>query len=138
MPIRFRPICPLLDVFVRLVATPQISHNATMSDERGPLVDKREFGRRTRAARILAQCDSVADGVALIEQRVGHKISARQMYSLERGEITPSLEQYLAVIWGYEPPGSTAFFAPIIRPDILEKYLASLDVDVAETRRKWH
>lgn len=98
-----------------------------MSDEQAPLIDTREFGRRAKAARILAGYDSVKDAVFALQDRMGVAISPRQMYAIERGDHMPSVDQFLAIIWGYRPPGFTAFFSTAFREDILRVSIESMD-----------
>ena len=93
-----------------------------------PLVDSEEFGRRVRAARILARCDRVADACALIEERTGLHMSERTLYAIERGEQAVSLEQFTAIAYGLRPPGGNVFFTPTLRSDVLDYYATQDEV----------
>lgn len=103
-----------------LVVQANISHTADMSDVLGPLVNKREYGRRVRAARILAGFDSVKDAVDAIQTRTGLKVTARQLYAIERGEAPLLLDWYFAVSMAFEPPGGLRFWEPCFTPTLLE------------------
>lgn len=91
-----------------------------MSDEQGQLVDRREYGRRARAARIIAGFDSVKDAVDAVEQRTGVRISARQMYAIERGEVPLQIDWYFALSMAYEPPGGLAYWEPCMSDQLRE------------------
>lgn len=82
------------------------------------LVNLEEFGRRVRAARILAGCDRVSEAVTLIHERSGVTVSERTLYAIEKGKQMPSLEQSLAITVGLRPPSGGVFFFPAFSEEI--------------------
>lgn len=106
-----------------------------MDDAIRPLVDLDEFGKRTKAARILSGCDSVKSGADYLRRTMGIRISDRTLYSLERGQTMPTVEQFLAITWGYRPPGYTGFFVPCFRDDIVRDSYETLEEQVAMKRQ---
>lgn len=83
-----------------------------------PILNGTEFGRRAKAARVLAGCDSVKEAVDLIQSESGVHIHPRTLYAIERGEQTPTIEQFMAILIGYKPPAYGDFFVPAFREDV--------------------
>ena len=84
----------------------------------GPLVDRIQMGRLIRAARIVAGYDRVEDAAAAVQHETGVKMTARMLYSLERGEQTVSMEHMIAVVMTFQPPGAIRFFEGGTRGDV--------------------
>lgn len=91
----------------------------------GPLVDKVQMGRLIRAARIVAGYDRVDDAAEAISEMTGTTMSSRTLYALERGEQTISLEQMIAVVMTFRPPGDIVFFEGGTRPDVQQMFGAT-------------
>lgn len=90
-----------------------------MADIESPLFNTDEFGRRCKAARILAGCRNVSDAVELLAQH-GVQISTRALYALERGQTVPSVPLYFAMTVAYDPPGGLAYWEPAFSTDAIE------------------
>lgn len=96
------------------------------------LVDLEILGRRLRAARIAAGYDSVKDVAAALEDQLGVVIPDRTVYAIERGEQMPSLAQFVALGYVYNPPGGDAFFSPAFDERILVRWKQALDASSRE------
>lgn len=86
--------------------------------ENTPLVDKETLGRIFRSARIYAGLDSVAEAAQRIQEATGLHVSERSMYAIERGEQLPSVDQFMAFLITYQPPGRGDFLLPAFRDDV--------------------
>jgi hypothetical protein len=75
-----------------------------------PIFDGVVYGRLLRAARIIAGFDTVKDCLAHIHERTGLALSERTLYAIERGEQTPTVEQYFAFAIACQPPGGLAYW----------------------------
>jgi hypothetical protein len=84
----------------------------------GTLIDLAEYGRRVRAARILARCDSLSQASERVEEATGVKMSGRTLGALERGDQGPTVEQYFAITLAFRPPGGLAFWEPAMVPEV--------------------
>lgn len=92
------------------------------------LVNLEEYGRRLRAARILAGCERVRDLIELIEQETEVKMSERTLYAIEKGKQMPTVEQYLALLVTLRPPNGAHFFNPAWS----EKAIASMHPPITD------
>lgn len=98
-----------------------------MNDEIRPLIDLKEFGKRLKAARILAGHETVKTGAAHLRERTGITISDRTVYSLERGEHMPTVEQYFAILIAYAPPGFLSYWEPCYSEPVLDLIRRRID-----------
>lgn len=83
-------------------------------------VNLAQYGRLLRAARILAGYDRVDDASKGVEEDTGVPISPRTLYALERGEQSPSLEQFLALTMHYDPPSGWSYWQKAYSEKFLE------------------
>lgn len=102
------------------------------ADTQNHIVHLPLLGRRLRAARIAAGFDSVKDVPAVVFDKLEVHIAERTIYALERGEQMPSLSQFLALGYVYDPPGGDAFFAPAFDPRILDRWKQQLAASMRE------
>lgn len=77
------------------------------------LINLDEFGRRLRAARILAGHDTVAAAAQAISDS-GVPITERTLGAMERGEQMPNLEQFVALELALHPPGGGSYWAKVL------------------------
>ncbi|HAM24577.1 MAG TPA: hypothetical protein DCM51_03345 [Actinobacteria bacterium] len=101
-------------------ATTQHEHDEPVEDQLLPanIIDLVTFGRRLRAARIIAGYDRVNDLTAILRGRYGVDVSDRTVYAIERGEQMPHLDLFLAVVAILDPPGD--HFLPAYRSDVAQ------------------
>lgn len=76
------------------------------------------FGRRLRAARVLAGFDRVSQLTQVLRSRYGIDVSDRTIYAIERGEQMPHIDFYLGVQAALEIPMD--YFQPAVRHDVIE------------------
>lgn len=81
------------------------------------MFDPVAYGRLARAARIIAGHDRVEDAAHAIAELTGVEISARTVYAIERGEQSPSVEQYVALSLAYRPPGGPGYWDGSLSPE---------------------
>lgn len=93
------------------------------------LIDLAIFGRRLRAARILAGHETVAAAAAHITTCSGVQMSERTLGAMERGDQMPNIEQFLAITFCLLPPGGGSYWMPMLRGDIAESWVRELDED---------
>jgi len=86
------------------------------------IIDLATFGRRLRAARILAGFDTVAPALEHIRQSTGLPMTERTLGALERGDQMPTLEQFVAVQFAFRPPGGAPYWWTCLRPDIAKEW----------------
>ena len=89
----------------------------------GNLMDPVIYGRRLRAARIMAGYDRVSDLVEAVNRKTGVLVSDRTAYAIERGEQPPSVDFFMAVILTLHPPGGVAYFLNAMRSEFLDEYI---------------
>lgn len=99
------------------------------------MIDLKEYGRRARAARILAGCDAVKDAVALIEETSGIPITARQLYAIERGEVPLLMEWFFAISMTYNPPGGLLYWEPCYTDEVRALIRQRIDQHREDERR---
>lgn len=94
--------------------------NEERDDDLSPreVVDRRTFGRRLRALRVLHGFDRASDFTSVMRSRYGVDVSDRSLYAIERGEQMPCLDFTLAAVAILQPPLN--YFAPAIRRDVFE------------------
>lgn len=80
------------------------------------IVDKVQFGRRLRAARIMHGYDRMTDFAAIIRSRYGVDVSDRTVYAIERGEQLAHMDFFLAACHLLQTPFD--YFAPVLRQDV--------------------
>lgn len=97
-----------------------VSFDAEEGGELAPhnVIDKVQFGRRLRAARILQGFDRVTDFTNLLRSRYGIDITDRSVYAIERGEQMPHLDFFVAALALLAP--DQGYFFPAIRGDVVE------------------
>lgn len=94
-----------------------------MSDVQRAMIDLNVYGKRAKAARILAGCETVKDGADLVRRLTGIRLSDRTLYALERGMQMPTVEHYFALTVAYEPPGGLRYWEPALG-DAVTEYIA--------------
>lgn len=112
-------------------------HSVPMTLPNDPIVNLDVFGRRLRAARIMAGYDRVTDLLPDVEQQTGLRISERTLYSLERGEHMPTLEQYVGLLHVLDPAGSWAFFFPAFDSDIVKRWQRDTETAAEVIRQEY-
>lgn len=105
-----------------------------MESQLAPLIDLIELGKRVKAARVLAGHETVKAGAEFLRSSLGVQMSDRTLYSIERGTAMPNLEQVVAIIFGFRPPGYSAFFVPCLREDVLRLSFETLEEQFAFRR----
>ena len=85
------------------------------------VLDLKQFGRRLRAARILAGYDRASDFVAVLRSQYGLDISDRTLYAIERGEQMPGLDFGMSVFALLQ--AELGFFKPAIRDDVYQSFI---------------
>lgn len=105
-----------------------------MESHSAPIIDLIELGKRVKAARVLAGYETVKAGAECLRDTLGAQISDRALYSIERGVAMPSIEQVVAIIYGFKPPGYAAFFVPCLRQDILRMSSETIEEQFAYRR----
>ena len=85
------------------------------------VIELKQFGRRLRAARILAGYDRASDFVAVLRSQYGIDISVRSLYAIERGEQMPGLDFGMAVFALLQ--AELGFFRPAIRDDVYQSFI---------------
>ena len=76
------------------------------------------FGRRLRAARVLAGYDRVGQLTHVLRSQYGIDVSDRTIYAIERGEQMPHIDLYLGVSAALHVP--MTYFQPAERRDVIE------------------
>ena len=89
----------------------------------GGLVDPVIFGRRLRAARIMAGFDRVVDLVDALDRKTGVRVSERTAYAIERGEQLPSVDFLMAVILTLHIQGGIEYFLPAMNAECVAEYM---------------
>lgn len=82
------------------------------------IIDRVQFGRRLRAARIMHGFDRMSDFAALLRSRYGVDVSDRTVYAIERGEQMAHMDFFLAACHLLQCPFE--YFAPTFRHDVSE------------------
>ena len=101
-----------------------------MEDEKyegGPrpsgLMDPVIYGRRLRAARIMAGYDRVVDLVDALARKTGVHVSERTAYAIERGEQLPGIDFFMAVIITLNIEEGIDFFLPAMSAECMAEYI---------------
>jgi len=81
------------------------------------------YGRRLRAARVLAGYDRVGQLTHVLRSRFGIDVSDRTIYAIERGEQMPHADFAIAVVAALQT--DLHYFAPAIRHDVWQALLGS-------------
>lgn len=89
----------------------------------GGLMDPAIFGRRLRAARIMAGYDRVVDLVEALDRKTGVHVSERTAYAIERGEQLPSIDFLVAVILTLNIKGGIEYFLPAMSSEREAEYI---------------
>lgn len=87
------------------------------------IFDRVVFGRRLRAARVLAGYDRVSQLTQVLRSRYGIDVSDRTIYAIERGEQTPHIDFYLGVQAALALPMD--YFQPAVRHDVIKAIKAN-------------
>jgi transcriptional regulator with XRE-family HTH domain len=89
----------------------------------GGLMDPVVYGRRLRAARILAGYDRVVDLVEALDRKTGVRVSERTAYAIERGEQLPSIDFFMAVILTLHIQDGVEYFLPAMTSEYVAEYM---------------
>jgi DNA-binding XRE family transcriptional regulator len=87
------------------------------------LMDPVIYGRRLRAARIMAGYDRVVDLVEALDRKTGVHVSERTAYAIERGEQLPSIDFFMAVIITLNIQGGIEYFLPAMTAECVAEYM---------------
>lgn len=79
--------------------------------------DAKELGKRLRGARLTAGYESIDAVNRQLQERYLVTYSSRGLLAIERGGQMPTLDQFLTLVFLYDPPGGIEFFLGAIRPE---------------------